>query len=160
MKGVAYTNECDGDAIVKDSAPTHPCHIQTMEDYLCGCVNIDVPKDVILRILLERDVDICENVINIEKEVRDLCKADLYVWMCMGVSRKNTVADADNGWSHSDGGYVISSEDKKLFLKMANAIYEKNGEKTVGKVTAKVTSYGIKRCDYDINGYPLPYMSK
>ncbi len=158
MGDVAYINEREGEAIVTGGSPTQSSHIQTMEDYLCGCVNMDIPKEVILRILLERDVDIYDDIFNIDKRVRDLCKADLYVWMCMGVSRRNTVADSDNGWSHSDGGYTISSDDKKLFLKIANAIYEENGERTVGKTTARITSSGIKPCNRDIDGSPLPYI--
>ena len=158
MGDVTYINEREGEAIANGGSPTQSNYIHTMEDYLCGCVNIDIPKEVILRILLERDVDIYEDIYNVDRSIRDLCKADLYVWMCMGVSRRNTVADSDNGWSHSDGGYTITNDDKKLFLKMANAIYEENGEKPVGKTVARITSSGIKPCNYNIDGSTLPYI--
>lgn len=145
-----------GCAIIPDS--TQQPVVVTLEDYLYGCVNIDVPREAIVRICLDRDVDMHEEAVNVEKFQRDLCKADLLVWMALGVTRRGTVSDADNGWTHSDGGFTISEADKNLFINIANRIYEANGEKAVGKISVSITSSGIRRADTTTDGIPMPHI--
>ena len=155
MSEIVNNIEVEGDAIVTDSTPDTS---YTIADYLLGCVDIDVPRETIVRICLDRDIDICENAADIDKNVRDLCKADLFVWMVTGVSRRGTVTDTDNGWTHSDGGFTFTDEDKARFLSMANKIYDDNGEDTIGRTKAKVFSYGIKRSNVSPDGTRLPYI--
>lgn len=132
----------------------------TIADYLYGSVNFDVPSEVIVKICLDRDIDYHSEAMNVEKSQRDLCKADLLVWMALGVSKRSNNVDSDNGWSHSNGGYTLTEADKELFLKTANAIYEENGESTIGKTKAKIQSFGIKPANIGIDGMPLPYIVK
>lgn len=156
MSDVAKTYEREGDAIV-DGTPTLSTK-RTIVDYLLGCVNMDIPEEAIVRICIDREVDINEDIELLEKKEKDLCKADLYVWMCLGVSKRGTVSDSDNGWSHSDGGYTLSADDKKLLLKAANSIYEEYGEKTIGTTKFKVRSHGISPCNLTIDKRPLPHI--
>lgn len=130
----------------------------TIKDYLYGCVNFDVPSEAVIRICLDREVDILAEAACIEKNVRDLCKADLFVWIVLGVSRKGNNSDSDNGWSHTAGGFTLTEQDKAYLLKAANAIYEENGESTVGKTTVKIKSFGIKPADFDVSGIPQPHI--
>lgn len=130
----------------------------TMMDYLASSVNFDIPSEVIVRICVDRDIDYNADAMAVERNVRNLCKADLLVWMVYGVSRKGNTSDTDNGWNHTDGGYTLTEADKALFLKAANAIYEENGEKTIGKTSVKIQSYGIRPADFDTNGQPQPHI--
>ena len=132
----------------------------SISDYLLGCVNIDIPSEVLVRICLDRDISYNAEATEVEKSVRDLCKADLLVWMVMGVSKRGTVSDTDNGWTHSDGGFTLTDADKVLFLKMANEIYEENGEDTIGKTKATFRSQGIRPADYTLQGEPVPHILK
>lgn len=149
-------NDDEGVTLPEQGAPESS--VVTLEEYLYGCVNIDVPREVIVRICLDRDIDFNEDAMSVEKSLRDLCKADLLVWMVMGVTRRGTVADSDNGWSHSDGGFTITDADKKLFLKMANKIYADNGEELIGGVKARIINHGIKPANISLDGSPLPYI--
>ena len=156
MNNSSNINETKGAAIIPDGSPE--VSVLTLEDYLYGCVNVDVPREAIVRICLDREVDMHEEAYNIEKSVRDLCKADLLVWMVLGVSRRGSVSDTDNGWTHSDGGYTFTEADKKYFLKIADAIYEENDEATVGKIKAKIISSGIMPANYRLDGMPMPHI--
>lgn len=122
---------------------TNDYYVVTITDYLSGAVNIDVPKEAIVSILIDRDIDGSMAVSDVDKDIRKLCKADLYVWVAMGVSRKGSVSDSDNGWSHTDGGYTLSDDARNLLLREANAIYEEMGEEPVGKTKVRIRSNGI-----------------
>lgn len=156
MNPMSNTYEREGAALRDQGAPERvPL---TLMEYLSGSVNIDIPEDVIARICLDRDADMLSAATDVDKSVRDLCKADLLIWMVMGVTRRGAVADSDNGWSHSDGGFTITDSDKKLFLRMANAIYESNGEETVGGARFRIKSHGIQPSNIGMNGMPLPHI--
>jgi hypothetical protein len=136
--------------------PKKDSYVLTMLDYIADSVNLDVPKDVVIRILLDREVEPDENAMEVERMSRDLCKADLFVWACSGVSRRGEVRDVDNGWTHADGGYTLSKSDKDFLLKQANDIYEKYEEPTVGKTKVRITSYGIRKADIQSDGEYRP----
>lgn len=156
------TYDIEGDALVNDEGTTDDVQEEkaplSIEDYLYSTVNFDVPEETIVRILLERDVECGSPAMEVPKQSRDLCKADLYVWIVMGVSRRGTVTDTDNGWTHSDGGYTLTEADKSYFIKAANTIYEKYGEDTVGKTKFKFTSHGIQPARYIPGDIPLPHI--
>lgn len=148
--------ETDGVAVVKSGTPESPYY--TLADYLLAKVNFDIPMEVIVSICLDRDRDINEVASEVEKEVRDLCYADLLKWIVFGISKRGTVSDSDNGWSHSDGGYTLSENDKARMIKLANSIYLANGEETFGKTSAKIVSMGIRPADRDMLGNHIPHI--
>ena len=148
--------ETKGAALKEGCAPE--VFTYTVKDYLIGCVNFDIPIEAVVRICLDREVDMNEDAMATEKSVRDLCKADLYVWIVLGVSRRGNNSDSDNGWSHTVGGFTLTEKDKEYLLKAANAIYEENGEQTIGKTAVKIKSYGIKPADFDVSGVPQPHI--
>lgn len=116
-------------------------------DYLAASINLDVPKEVLVKICIDRDIDVEAEIQEIDKKERDLCIADLYVWACMGQGRRGTVSDTDNGWTHSDGGFSLTSEDKRLLLKKANAIYAEYEEPLAGTTKMRIQSRGIRKAD-------------
>jgi hypothetical protein len=130
----------------------------TVEDWLFGCVNFEVPKEAILTILGNRGVDILYPYADRESlgfDVR-LLKADLLRWMVLGPSKVNSVSDSDNGWSHSGGGYTLTDNDKKLLMDEANAIYDElEPESVFGKTKIRMRSLGIMPAYRDDCGMPL-----
>lgn len=134
--------------------------VRTAEDYVFGCVNFAVPQEAVDHILSEREITSSTPYEELEKKDKELLKADLYVWICMGPSKVNSTSDSDNGWSHSEGGYTLSDDDKDRMLAYAKAIYEKYDEEFDydDSVSVHVSSFGIQPCDYDETGIPLPHI--
>lgn len=134
--------------------------VRTAEDYIFGCVNFAVPEEAVKHLLDERGIEPGTPLSDLDKKTRELLKADLYVWICMGPSKVSSTSDSDNGWSHSEGGYTLSDEDKDRMLKYAKAIYEKYDEEFEydDSVSVAIESFGITPCDYDEAGIPLPHI--
>lgn len=130
----------------------------TVEDWLFGCVNFAVPQTAVDFILATRGVDgdtLYEDSGDLDVDIR-LLKADLLKWIVLGAGKVNNTTDSDNGWSHSDGGYTLSKDDKKMLLAEANAIYEELEEDSVfyaSKTT--VHSLGIRPVRWNLNGTPI-----
>lgn len=134
--------------------------VRTAEDYVLGCVNFAIPQEAADYILGERNIEAEKPYDELEKKDRELLKADLYVWICMGPSKVSSTSDSDNGWSHSEGGYTLSDDDKDRMLAFAKAIYEKYDEEYIDvSVSVQISSFGITPCDYDEAGIPLPHFA-
>ena len=153
--------------------------VRTVRDYVFDCVNFQISDETAEHICDERGIDPDktfdelfpkpeadapdavaddENVIE-PKRTKELLKADLYVWICMGPTKVNSTSDSDNGWSHSEGGYQLTDEDKDRMLAYAKSIYEKYDEEFDydDSVEVNVSSFGIQPCDYNEAGIPLPH---
>ena len=142
--------------------------VYTVEDWLFGCVNFAVPQEATNGICAVRRVEpsapYAEKVDVIVGEGEEpkqidirLLKADLYKWIVLGPGKVNNTSDSDNGWSHSDGGYTLSKDDKRLLMDEANAIYEElEPESVFGKKKIRVHSFGIMPARRDLDGEPLP----
>lgn len=142
--------------------------VYTVEDWLFGCVNFAVSQEAVDRIFAERSVDGSQEYakeINVtvgegeEPKTIDirLLKADLLKWIVLGPGKVNNTSDSDNGWSHSDGGYTLSPEDKKLLMNEANGIYEElEPESVFGKKKIRMRSAGIMPAYRDTDRTPLP----
>ncbi len=135
-------------------------NVRTAEDYVFGCVNFAIPQEGVDDVLGERKIEASKPYEELEKKDKELLKADIYVWICMGPSKINSTSDSDNGWSHSEGGYTLSDDDKDRMLKYAKAIYEKYDEEFDydDSVSVAIESFGITPCDYDEAGIPLPHI--
>lgn len=131
------------------------CDIQkvyTVSDWLFDRVNFPVPLGAIRGVCVDRDVDpsspyyLFKDSGNID--IR-LLKADLLKWIVLGPSKIGGTSDSDNGWSHKDGGYTLSEEDKNRLADEANAIYEELEPESVfsRRKTIVMKSFGIKRAD-------------
>ena len=143
-------------------------NVYTVEDWLFGCVNFAVSQESVTCILAERSVDGSQQYAKIidvtvgegeEPKTIDsrLLKADLLKHIVLGAGKVNSTSDQDNGWSHSDGGYTLSKDDKQLLMDEANAIYEELEPSSVfGKKKIRMRSAGIMPAYYDTDGRPLP----
>lgn len=135
--------------------------IYTIGDYLFDCVNFAIPQGAVNATCIQRGIEPTKTFASVGQRERDLLKADLYVWICMGPSKVNSTTDSDNGWSHSGGGYTLTDEDKDRLLQIAKSIYEKYDEEfddIDDSVEVTVSSFGIKPCDYNEAGIAVPHI--
>ena len=131
--------------------------IRTVGDYLFGCVNFAVPDSAVEHVAHERNYDVGDDADSADKDTLRLMKADLLKWIVLGPGKVNNTSDSDNGWSHSDGGYTLSKDDKKLLMDEANGIYaELEPESVFGKKKIRMRSAGIMPAYRDMDGNPLP----
>ena len=132
----------------------------TIEDYILGKVRFEVPVDALRPIFIDRDIDAKSLVMECDKNKVRLAYADLLKWMILGPSKVNNTSDTDNGWTHSSGGYQLSSDDIKDLKNEANAIYKELEPSSVfgRKTTFKMNSGGIKHSNMDLVGNPLPHI--
>ncbi len=132
----------------------------TIKDYLFDKVRFDVPDGAIRPILLDRGVDESSLATDCDRDTLRLCYADLLKWIVLGASKVNNTSDTDNGWTHSGGGFEISSEDRKLLIKEANSIYGElePGSEIKIKSTFRMMSFGVQQANRDIGENPLPHI--
>lgn len=125
------------------NAYQHTDSDMTVEDYLRGCVGFDITDEAIATILVDRGIPSGTYVVELDKRLKDLCKADLYMWCASTPSVKGSVEDANGVWKHKEGGTESSAFDKRNLRIMANDIYKRYGENTV-KSTIKLNARGIR----------------
>ena len=133
--------------------------VYTVEDWLLGRVNFAIPSEASESIFAERGIHKDTPYTDVKEDVNTLrlLKADIYKYIVLGASKVNNTSDSDNGWSHSEGGYNLSKDDKKLLMAEANDIYAELEPKSVfGKRYTKVHSMGIMPARRDLDGVPMP----
>jgi hypothetical protein len=115
----------------------------TIEGYLRGCVGFDVDDSAISSILIDRGLLPGTDVTELDKRAKELCKADLYMWCASTPSVKGSVEDSHGVWKHKEGGTESSAFDKRNLRQMANDIYRRYGENTIGS-TIRMTARGMR----------------
>jgi hypothetical protein len=132
----------------------------TVEDYILAKVKFEVPADALCPIFIDREIDAKSPVTDCGRDKVRLAYADLLKWMVLGPSKFNNTSDTDNGWTHSSGGYLLTSDDIKELKNEANAIYAELEPSSVfgRKTTFRMNSGGIKRANVDLAGNPLPHI--
>lgn len=134
--------------------------VYTVGDWIFDCVNFAVPDSAVNYVCATRCVEPNMSYIDYTTDEHTpdirLLKADLIKWIILGPGKVNNTSDADNGWSHSDGGYTLSPEDKKLLMDEANEIYSELEPSSVfGKKKIRMRSAGIMSAYRDTDGEPL-----
>ena len=132
----------------------------TVEDYILAKVKFEVPVDALYPIFVDREIEAKTPIMDSDRTKVRLAYADLLKWMILGPSKVNNTSDTDNGWTHSSGGYQLSSDDIKDLKNEANAIYKELEPSSVfgRKTTFRMNSGGIKRANLDMTGNPLPHI--
>lgn len=130
----------------------------TVMDYLSGKVKFGVSIKSLRACLADRGLAPDTEYADCDKDVLRLCYADVLKWLVLGPSKVNNTSDADNGWSHSGGGYELTDADISALKAEANAIYEELEPESVlkKKSSFKMVSHGVKRANVDPCGCPLP----
>ena len=136
--------------------------VLTAYEYLINKVKFDVPKKAMLSIMAVRSIGFESLYEEADKDSLRLAYADLLRWFVIGPSKKNNVSDSDNGWSHSEGGYQITDEDRNEMKAEANAIYaELEPESFMKKRSSfRMVSHGIKKADRSLYGSLLPHVNR
>lgn len=131
--------------------------VRTVGEWLFDCVNFAVHDSAVRHVVECRNFSIEQDSKEIGVDNLRLMKADLFKWIVLGPGKVNNVTDSDNGWSHSEGGYTLSKDDKKMLASEANAIYEElEPESMFWKKKFRMRSAGIMPAYRDLDGTPLP----
>ena len=150
--------------VANNTANSTPAvEVMSVIDYVCASINFPIPEEAVVAACLRRGIDGSQSYEEAISEgvVIDLLRADVLKWIVLGASSIGTVSDKDNSWSHSDGGYTLSKNDKKLLMAEANSIYEQLEPDSVFKVsTIRFHSFGVGRAVCDLDGTPLPRIQK
>lgn len=108
----------------------------TIETWLRGMVDYDVPDATILAILFNNGVPQGTQMLDVEERERDLCLADLLMWLSSSSTSNQGESISDNGWSHQKSAKQVT--DRVGLRHRAQELYKKwDSEK------AKLTS-GMK----------------
>ena len=136
--------------------------VRTIYTHLINKVRFSVPKQAMLGILAERGIYPDESFEDCDKDKARLAYADTLKWFILGPGKVNNTSDADNGWSHAEGGFDMSDADRKNMTAEANAIYAELEPSSMlkRKSTFRMHSHGIKRVTLDIDGTPQPHIIK
>lgn len=124
----------------------------TLLGYFGGLVNAPVSPEGIRSILARRGLDPADAYAGADERSVELATADLYKWIATSPYRVGSTGDSDNGWEHTSAGWTLTEADRKYFLGLADEIYEKYDEPTVGKSKIRITNHGIRHADFPLPG--------
>lgn len=116
----------------------------TIEQYLRGKVGYDIPDNAIASILVDRGIEVGTNVSELNTDsatntkLKDLCTADLYLYCASTPSTISSHREQDGGWTLESCGTQHSAYDARQLRAMAQAIYDKYGEKTTATNYIKI----------------------
>lgn len=95
----------------------------SIEDYLRGRVDFDIPDSVFVPIQMDRGVSHGQDVSELDSRTVELCYADLLMWATTTASMIQGESESDNGWSHQAQSKTLSINDKKRLEDRAIQIY-------------------------------------
>ena len=109
----------------------------SVEDYLRGKVDFDIPDGALNSIFIDRGIKCGEDVAHVEKKILDLCYADILMWATTTSSTVQGARESDNGWAHQDESKTLSVNDKKRLEERALSIYRDYGD-PMGRSAGKI----------------------
>ena len=114
----------------------------TIETWLKGMVDFDVPSATIMAILFNNEVAQGTPMQNTSEKQRDLCLADLLMWLSSSSTASSGEYISDNGWSHQKSNKQVV--DRAGLIRRAQELYAKwNSDKAKTAVGAKITVKAI-----------------
>lgn len=136
--------------------------VRTTYTHLINKVRFSVPKQAMLGILAERGLYPEEPYEDCDKDKARLAYADTLKWFILGPGKVNNTSDSDNGWSHSEGGFDVSDNDRKDMVAEANAIYAELEPSSMLKrrSTFRLSSHGICKANIGLDGMSIPRIKK
>ena len=109
----------------------------TIETWLKGKVDFDVPSEAITAILFDNEVAQGTPFLETTEKQRDLCLADLLMWLSSSSVASSGEYISDNGWSHQKSAKQVV--DRQGLIKRAQALYAKwHSDKAKTAVGAKI----------------------
>lgn len=112
--------------------------VLTIENYLRGFVNYDIPDSTFRSILFKVGIEDGVAAEDVEPRERDISLAWVYLWCAGSPSVKNNTKDSDGGWEHTEGGWQMTEGDKRRWRAMARALFEKWDEELPPECTRPI----------------------
>lgn len=110
----------------------------TIETWLKGMVDFDVPSATIMAILFNNGVDQGVPMANTSEKERDLCLADLLMWLSSSSTASSGEMISDGGWSHQKSNKQVV--DRTHYRERARELYLKwDSDKAKVAVGNKIT---------------------
>lgn len=112
--------------------------VYTIETWLRGMVDFDVPDATIMAILFNNNVTEGIAVSKTAEKDRDLCLADLLMWLASSSTSSSGEYISDGGWSHQKSNKQVV--DRNGLVKRAQELYAKwDSDKAKTAVGPKIT---------------------
>lgn len=109
----------------------------TFEEWLVGMVDFNVPEATIKAILYNNGVTAGSAVSGATEKQKDLCLADLYMWLAASSSATSGEYVSDGGWQHQKSNKVVV--DRSGLRERAKQLYAKWDDERANTVGNKIT---------------------
>ena len=114
----------------------------TIETWLRGMVDFDVPDATIMAILFNNELSSGTPMADTSEKERDLCLADLLMWLSSSSTASSGEYVSDGGWSHQKSNKQVV--DRAGLVRRAQELYAKwDSDKAKTAVGAKITIKSI-----------------
>ena len=114
----------------------------TIEQWLIGKVDFNVPEAAIKAILFDNQVSEGVSAADVDERERDLCLADLLMWLSSSSTATSGEYISDGGWQHQKANKVVV--DRASLVARARELYKKwNSEKAESVIGGKITIKSI-----------------
>lgn len=114
----------------------------TIETWLRGMVDFDIPDATIMAILFNNSLAPGISISDTSERDRDLCLADLLMWLSSSSTASSGEMISDGGWSHQKSNKQVA--DRAGLISRARELYAKwNSDKAKTAVGAKITVKAI-----------------
>ena len=114
----------------------------TIETWLRGMVDFEIPDATLMAIVFNNEVASGSPVASITERERDLCLADLYMWLSSSSTSSSGEYISDGGWSHQKSNKQVV--DRAGLVRKAQELYAKwDSEKAKTAVGNRVTIKSI-----------------
>lgn len=97
----------------------------TMEQWLLGMVDYDVPEVTLEVILMNNSIESGRPAMAVGPREKDLCLADLYMWLANSSVSTSGELESDGGWQHQKANKNVA--DRSGLIAKAMALYRKWG---------------------------------
>lgn len=97
--------------------------VYTIETWLSGMVDFDVPQATIMAILYNNGVEQGVAMNKTTEKQRDLCLADLLMWLSSSSTSSSGEYISDSGWSHQKSAKQVV--DRAGLVRRAQELYAK-----------------------------------
>jgi hypothetical protein len=105
----------------------------TIENWLRGKIDYDIPSETMMTVLFDNGLYEGTGVTDTTEKQRDLCLADLLVWLSYSSTVSSASSDSDGGWKHTDA--VKNVANRAALANRAKALYEKWNSPKVSEVS-------------------------
>lgn len=110
----------------------------TIETWLSGMVDFDVPQTTIMAILYNNEVAHQTPMQEVSERQRDLCLADLLMWLSSSSTASSGEYISDGGWSHQKSNKQVVN--RAGLIKRAQELYAKwDSDKAKSAVGNRIT---------------------